>query len=187
MKPRVIYFGLAGLGLVVVWYFAALLPMSAKSKSVRQATVEVEKRLEDYNQTCLELPKFIEANENLETLRSELNSSLFAKSDILQLFRQLAQDAQEHNLKLVEISPPVSELLELNRQAVVDNEPQFLNVRLDLRGRYVAFGKFVEHLESQPYFRSINSCMVRGTQTKQPTVDLTVAFRALLGSIEEQS
>jgi len=187
MRQRVTYFGLAGLGLIVVWYFAVLHPISARSESVRKAIDDVERRLEDYNRTCLELPRFLEANENLEALRSELNSSLFAKSDILDLFRQLSQDAHEHDLELVEISPPVSELLELNRQAMVDNEPQFLNVQLDLRGRYIAFGKFVEHLETQPYFRSINRCMVRGAQESRPTVDMTVAFRALLGSIEEQS
>ena len=187
MRQRVTYFVLAGMGLIVVWYFAAFIPISAKLESVRQTTIDTEKQLEDYNRTGIELPKFLEANKNLEILRSELNSSLFAKSDILDLFRQLSQDAQGYGLELVEISPPVSELLKLNRQAIEDNEPQFLNVQLDLKGQYIAFGKFVEHLETQPYFRSINRCMVRGAQESQPTVDMTVAFRALLGSIKEQS
>ncbi|MCD6250163.1 MAG: hypothetical protein J7J98_07540 [candidate division Zixibacteria bacterium] len=187
MRQRVTYFSIASVALIVVWYFAVFTPMSAKLESVRQTTVDTERRLEDYNRTGLELPKFLEANKNLEFLRSELNSSLFAKSDILDLFRQLSQDAQEYGLELVELSPPVSELLKLNRQAIEDNEPQFLNVQLDLKGQYIAFGKFVEHLETQPYFRSINNCMIRGTQESRPTVDMTVAFRALLGSIEEQS
>lgn len=187
MKQRVTYFGLAALGMIVIWYFAALLPTSAKSKACHESIAEIEARLEDYNRTCLELPEFLEANENLEALRTELNSSLFAKGDILQLFHQIAQDARDHDLELVEISPPVSELLELNRRAIMENEPQFLNVRLDLRGQYIAFGKFVAHLESRPYFRQINSCQVRGTLESKPTIDMSVAFRALLGSVEDRS
>ncbi len=187
MKQRVTYFGLAALGMIAIWYFTALLPMSARSSACHESIAELEDRLKDYNRTCLELPEFLEANDNLEALRSELNSSLFAKSDILQLFHQLARDARNHNLELVEISPPISELLELNRRAILENEPQFLNVKLDLRGRYIAFGKFVEHLESRPYFRQINSCQVRGAQESKPTIDMSVAFRALLGSVEDRS
>ena len=187
MKRLVISFVCASLGLVVLWYFLVLLPMAAKSEAVSKAIVEVEKQLEDYNRTCKELPSFLEANENLEALRSELNSSLYAKGDILELFQQISRDAVDHNLILVEISPPVSELLELNRRTPIDNEPQFLNVSLDLRGRYVNFGRFVVHLESQPYFRSINGCAVHGTQMVRQSVDMTVSFKALIGSMEDQA
>lgn len=187
MKQRAMYFVLAGLALIALWYFAALVPTSAKQKAVDESIAATEARLEEFNRTCLELPDFLEANENLETLRSELNSSLFAKADILDLFQQLAQDAIDHDLELVEISPPIAELLELNRQVVIDNSPQFLNVQLDLKGKYIAFGKFVEHLETQPYFRAVNKCMVRGDVERRPTVNLTVGFRALLGSVENPS
>ena len=187
MKKRCTLYGLAGLGPILIWYFFVFAPTANKLDSVHQAIVDVERQLDDYNHTFKKLPEFLRANKNFELLRSELNSSLFAKSDILELFRQLSQDADKFRLDLVEISPPVSELLELNRLAVIDNEPQFLNVTLDFKGRYVDFGRFVSHLESKPYFRAINTCFIRGTQTLQPTVDLSVSFKALIGTVEDQA
>lgn len=187
MTRRIAYFITGGLALLALWYFVAYRPITSDSRAVKDAVTDVKKRLDDYNRTCLELPKFLEENRNLEEQRSELNSSLFAKSDILDLFHHLAKEAQEYDLQLVEISPPVSELLELNRRAPLDNEPQFLNVQLDFRGQFVPFGKFVEHLETEPFFRSVNTCFIHGSLDRRPTVDLTLGFRALLGSLEDQS
>jgi hypothetical protein len=99
----------------------------------------------------------------------------------------LTDDAQAHSLRLVQISPPISELLELNRQAAVDNAPLFLNLTLDLRGRYIDFGQFIGELETKPYFRSVKNCVVRGGQTTEPAVDMTVSFKALIGTAEVAS
>ncbi len=184
MKKQVSLYAVAAIGASLIWCFLAYLPLKAKQDNLRRKTEEVRRQLTDYSRTTEELPAFLKANQNLETRRGELNSSLFAKSDILDLFRQINEDASDHNLELVEISPPVSELLELNRQATIDNEPQFLNIRLDFKGCYVDFGRYLSGLESKPYFRTVNACVIRGNQLVQPTVDLTVSFKALIGMVE---
>lgn len=185
MKQKIALYAVSTAGLSLVWYLVVFSLVNTKLDAVQVRTTEVQAQLADYTKTVKELPAFLAANESLERLRNELNSSLFAKGDILQLFRQLATDAAEHNLELVQISPPVAELLELNRLALIDNEPQFLNVTLDLKGQYLDFGRYMIHLEARPYFRTINTCVIRGNPDLQPTVDMAVSFKALIGSLEE--
>ena len=132
-----------------------------------------------------QLPRFLEENKQLERQRGRLNSSLFAKDDILKLFDHISEEASGYDLRLVEITPPVAELLELNRQATDANTPQFLNITLHFQGNFVNFGQYVSTLEEKPYFRAVNSCVVRGGQTIQPAVDLSVSFKALIGTVEE--
>ena len=185
MTQRISVFGSVALGVLALWYLFVYAPTSHRLRQLRADANEVERQLQDYNQTLADLPEFLEANESLEQLRGRLNSSLFAKNDILDLFDQITVEASKYNLKLIEITPPVSELLELNRRASMANEPQFLNITLHFEGGYVDFGQYVSRLEKKPYFRSVNSCVIRGNQLLQPVVDLSVSFKALIGTVEE--
>jgi len=175
------------LALLGLWYFLAFTPTFARLNSVRGEVDGALRQLADYNRTIQELPEFLKVNDNLQVMRHRLNSSLYAKSEILDLFHQLTTDAQDHNLQLVQISPPVSELLELNRQASVDNSPLFLSVTLDFRGNFLDFGRFVSNLETKPYFRSVKNCVLRDSQTSQYTIDMSLSFKALIGTTEVSS
>jgi hypothetical protein len=185
MKQRVTLYAAALLAMTLVWYFAYYSPTREEREALADEILTAEAQLKDYNRTIQELPTFLAANRNLELLRGELNSSLFAKGDILELFWQLSRDAAGYGLQVVEISPPVAELLELNRRAPDEHDPQFLNITLDLEGDYLALGRYIRQLEAKPYFRSINSCTIRGTRIVQPTIHLSISFKALIGSVEE--
>ena len=184
MNKRVsLYFAVA-FGLCLIWYFLGYQPHQAERDQLQQQIEEAQRQLADFSRTIEEVPNYLKANENLRLLRGELNSSLYAKNDILALFQQITDEATEHNLELIEINPPLSELLDLNRQTVTENEPQFLNITLNFKGRYTDFGRYLGQLETKPYFRTVNTCIIKGTQIAQPQVDLMVSFKALLGTVE---
>jgi len=186
-RQRVAIYAAGILAMLVLWYFTVYTPASKKLTSERNEVNQALRQLDDYGRTIRELPEFLKANEKLEAVRRELNSSLYAKNEIMDLFHQLSSDAQNHNLQLVQISPPVSELLELNRQASADNAPLFLNLTLDLQGNYVDFGRFIGELESKPYFRSMRNCSIRGAQTPERNIDMSLSFKALIGTREATS
>ncbi|MEW5795757.1 MAG: hypothetical protein AB1772_05300 [Candidatus Zixiibacteriota bacterium] len=187
IKNRITLFGFAAAALAVVWYFLVYCPTAQCLKVAHDDIDEAQLQLADFNRTMAELPEYLQADQNLQVLRHELNSSLYAKDDIVELFRQIVREANDYGLRLVQITPPVSELLELNRQASAENNPLFLNVTLDFRGEYLDFGRFVTRLETQPYFREATACHIRGQQTPSPVLDLSLSFRALLGSVEAAS
>lgn len=187
VQQRVALYAAGVLAMLALWYFVVYTPTSRSLASESNEVANALRQLADYNRTVQELPGFLTANEKLEADRRELNSSLYAKNDIMDLFHQLTADAQNHSLKLVQITPPVSELLELNRLATADNAPLFLNLTLDLEGDYVDFGRFIGDLESKPYFRSIKACVIRGAQPPVRTIDMSLSFKALIGTREAAS
>jgi|GEM_PF-882278 len=180
-------YGTAIPALMIIGYFVAYAPAARRLESVRYEVTDAQRKLDDYRLTMAELPAFLEADRNLESMRRQLNSSLFAKGDILELFRQLTREAENHSLQLVQITPPIDELLELNRQASPGNIPLYLSVTLDFKGQYADFGRYVSRLEAMPYFRSVKACYLRGRQTVQPVIDMSLSFKALIGTTEEAS
>jgi len=187
LRHRVAIYAAGVLAMLALWYFAVYTPASESLSSDRDEVNNALRQLADYSRTVRELPEYLTANERLEAARREINSSLYAKSEIMDLFHQLTTDAQNHGIKLVQINPPVSELLELNRQASVDNMPLFLNLTLDFEGHYIDFGRFIGDLESKPYFRSIRTCVIRGAQTPERAIDMSLSFKALIGTGEAAS
>ncbi|MCP4684508.1 MAG: type 4a pilus biogenesis protein PilO [bacterium] len=182
MKRRLTIYTVTSLLLILAWFLLIYSPTVQRKQALNLRINEAEQQLADFNRTMEELPQYLKASNNLERFKNELNSSLYAKSDILELLEQITGDAVDNGLTVVEISPPVKELLLLNRATDLETEPQFLNITLSLSGKYLDFGKYVGHLETTPYFRKINSCTARGAREVQPEVSFTLSFKALIGA-----
>lgn len=178
MKQWIVYV-VATAVVVVVWLAAVMYPIERDRAEFLHRSGTAERQLIDFQTTVQQLPVFIESQRRMEALKNALHSRLYSKEEILELFDRIRVSANEHGLKVVEISPPVEELLALNRQAPQDGRPQFLNLQLTLAGDYIAFGKFVASIEDAPYFRGINGCMINYFEDKDG-ITANLGFRALL-------
>ncbi|HUV30271.1 MAG TPA: hypothetical protein VMY05_04150 [Acidobacteriota bacterium] len=184
MRARVAAYVCVGMVLLCLWAILVYRPLDREHGQVLQQVADVEAQLTDINRTLARLPEFLAVSSQLEESRLHLQSSLYAKRDILKLLERITDQAEEHGLTLTEIIPPVNELLELNRIVAQPDEPQFLNLVLRLNGSYRGFGRFVGGLESAPYFRGINSCQIVSSRDVNRKVTFSVGFRALLGNVE---
>lgn len=187
MNRRLIYYYLGAIALVAAWYFVVRQPEAAEQKKLNDEIAAAESKLADYRTTVADLPTILEQQKQLLSSKSELESSLFAKRDILKLFRELNDHVDRHNLQITEISPPLSELVALNQKMQQPGEPLFLNIKLTIRGGYIEFGQYVAELEQQPYFRGINRCVVQSGQSSNDPTIFRIDFKALLGSTEQSS
>ena len=187
MKQRIIVFVAAALGFVALWVFLLQQPAARRQAQLDADLAATQATLADYRTTVADLPAILAQQNRLKSSRAELASKLFAKQDILELFRELDNDVRSHDLRITEISPPVHELLELNRKLQIPDEPLFLNIRLTIRGGYVEFGKYVQGLEQAPYFRGVNRCTITNSSVPGDPTIFTIDFRALLGSTAESS
>jgi len=187
MKRRVILYSFAAVALALAWLLLIYSPTASRKQALDAQISEAEQQLVDFNRTMEELPRYLQTSSNLARFKDELNSSLYAKNDILELLEQITQDAVDNGLAVVEISPPVTELLELNRATDLESEPQFLNITLSLSGQYLDFGRYISQLEATPYFRRINSCTARGGRQPEPQVSFTLSFKALIGAPRESA
>jgi len=184
MRYRPIAYLGAALVILCVWQFLVSEYLSRDHALLLEQTAKAEAQLADFRMTVAQLPDFLARSKSLEASKLHLQSSLYAKGDILRLLGKIDDQARARGMRIKEITPPISELLALNNATDNPSEPQFLNITLRLEGDYVGFGKFVTDLEQATYFRGINTCRINGSPSQNVKIDFSVGFRALLGSTE---
>jgi Tfp pilus assembly protein PilO len=180
MKKRAGIYTVVAVLMASGWYALAYRPTVRHKAALEGKIAEAQSQLDDFDATIMSLPSHLETERNLLQSKQGLQSKLYGKDEILELFRRLKEDARTHQLEITEISPPVSELLKLNELARDKNELQFLNLTLDITGTYIDFGRFADDLEHMAFFRGVNYCRIT-PQSEQPGyVDITLGVRALL-------
>jgi hypothetical protein len=172
----------AAVALVAVWYYLGYAPTRLALHTLDDQIRACETQLNDYQTTIAQVPVLIRVSNEMNTRKSRQASVLFAKGDIMRMFAQLRTLASDERMAVTEITPPVSELLTLNTASQNPGDPLFLNVTVQVRGDYVGFGRFVEHVEKLPYFCGTNTCSVQGLLDKSGPVVYTVGFKALLAN-----
>ena len=130
---------------------------------------------------------FIKGYNELQSTRSNLTARLYTKDDILRLFDRLYLEAGHENLTIIEITPPIEELLSLNRQVGDPTKPLFLNISVRLEGGYVDFARFVRVIENSEFYRGTNLCQIIGARDDVYRLKQVYGFKALLGSLESNS
>lgn len=185
-KKAYIYFGVT-LAFVLVWYFLFIAPMSKEKAELNSRLESAQSQLADFSATLAELENFLKLQEQLKNERVSLDSRLYAKEDIIRLFDQLKDQANQRNLAITEITPPVEELIRLNETVPDSTKPQFLTIGLRIEGAYTEFGRFVGDIEKAAYFRGINRCQISSGRKDFEKVAYSVTFKALLGRSGEKS
>ncbi|MFC1475284.1 hypothetical protein ACFLQG_01420 [Candidatus Zixiibacteriota bacterium] len=172
------------LGVIVLWIFFLFFPYVQKKNDISQKTIETENRLVDFKRTIDMLPEIIEKRKSLQKEKFSLDSKLYTKAEVLSLFKELKIKAALKNLEVTEITPSVEELLYLNKIVPDSTQPQFLNIGLNLSGDFINFGKFINTLEEEEYFRGINRCIIAGKLEEDNEITMFIGFKALLSRTE---
>lgn len=187
MNRAYLFYAGITLALVGLWFFGAFVPFQKEYEQARVEIDQAETQLADFQKTISELPVYIAKHQNLLNQRDDLNSKLYTKKDVLELFDALKFEAFRKNVSVTEITPPIEELLYLNTIIPDSSQPQFLNIGLKMEGDFVGFGKFIEEIEHAEYFRGINECKVYGHSDDKTKITMHLGFKALLGSLREEA
>ncbi len=187
MKRRLVLYSGIALTLLVAWSLLLYSPLSNELVSAQVRTVQAKQQIAEFRRIMSELPVYLETHRVLEQNRTDLNEALYARDDILELFDWISNRAQALNLKVIEITPPVEELLLLNNLMPDPDKPPFLNLTVRLQGGYVNFGNYVAFIESAEFFRGVNMCQITTSLDQAGPTDFLIGFQALLGQIEETS
>ncbi len=168
--------------MVVLWGYLVWIPHARKTQAADRLAEETRRQLAEAQQFTLQLPAFMDTQERLQAQRIDLNSRLYAAADIMALLRELRDQAAELNLRVIEITPSIDELLRLNQALTRSSEPQYLNIEILLSGEFVSLGEFVRHIEHEEYTRGINRCIMSGARDGSEPLQMQFGFRALLGT-----
>lgn len=181
-----IYSGIA-VAMLAAWYLLLFIPLHKAQARVQLRAEQAREQLVEYQRIMVQLPMYLETYRDLAKARVDLNDGLYARDQILELFDLLTEQAERRGLKVVEISPPVEELLLLNSILPGSDQPPFLNLTVKLEGGYVDFGKYVQSIEKAEFFRGINRCLMTTAVDETAPTTYTISFQALLGNREANS
>jgi hypothetical protein len=162
------------------WYYGIYEPTRQQLETVDRKILDAETQLRDYQSTVAQVPLLLRASSDLGARKRRQNSVLFAKQDILKMFDQVAEEARNERMSVVEIAPPLSELLTLNAARKNPDEALFLNMTVRVMGDYVGFGRFAERVERLPYFRGVTNLLILGTADKSAPLVYSIGFKAML-------
>lgn len=168
--------------MIILWVALIYFPAQSKLTNIAQKSQLMSDELGDYKRTIEKLPEYLETYKNLDSLKKRLNEKLYTKHDVLKLFERMEKLAYANNLYLTEITPPVSELLYLNKIVADSTKSLNLNITIRLIGGYKDFGKFSMLLEKEDFFQKLNNCQVIGSRQKDFQLSHLISFKAILGT-----
>jgi len=180
-----LYFITVGI-ICMVSLFALFLPARQKQRALSQQMLREKAKLSDFKTTLESLPAYLNRSADLRKTKRNLSDKLYTRSEVLNLLRHLYLDAAVYHLNIKEVTPPVNELLQLNSAVTDSLQPLFLNVYLKMDGKYTDFGRFVQNVESDDYYRGTNICQIIGSKEETRRLNFNFGFKVLLGLVEEQ-
>ncbi len=184
MKRPTLLYSVIIAALIFLYGYFAFLPQQQQQQALSDQKKNYKSQLLQLERVVLQMPTVLRTRDQLHQKKSTLHSRLFAKADVLHLFEEIEQYAKANRLELIEITPPVHELLELNRLSSDPNQPLFINVEVRLSGGFIDFGRFVYDLETDNHWRGLNRCLLTGSRDGTRPLQLVVGFKALLGEAD---
>jgi Tfp pilus assembly protein PilO len=187
MKSLPAKYIILGVAILIVWVFAAFVPSYRTHLRIGEDTAEAQRQLNDFETTLNRLPDFIKGFNALQSTRRNLTAKLYTKDDVMRLFDRLYIEAGENSLTITEITPPIEELLALNKQIGDPTKPMFLNISVRMEGGYGDFARFVRAVEQSDFYRGTNICQIMGAKDEVYQLKQIYGFKALLGNFESKS
>ena len=180
MKLRVSLYVLGSVAIALLWYSFLIAPAHRAQAQLATEIQAAQVQLEDFQATLNQLPVFLQTRDGLSRKIEEINSHLYSRQEMLDLFDHVELLAREQGLFVRELAPRIEELLALAQSAPTPGQPQSLGMSLRLTGDYLAFGRFVETLEKEAYFKSVEKCLISDSPDMNGRLLFDLQFKALL-------
>lgn len=165
------------------WYLLLVIPTQQKHSRLRNSLDTANLQIKDFRNIMMIAPEFYKNHEELKRQKLHLTSQLYSKENLLSLFDELKARANKNNLKVVEFTPSVEELLRINRLLPDEKKPQTLNIIVTLNGQLEDIGTFVKGVESDNFYQGVDFCRILNHVDGQINSDFIYGFKAVLGTL----
>ncbi|PWB76453.1 hypothetical protein C3F09_00345 [candidate division GN15 bacterium] len=180
MKLRITLFVIAGAGIVFLWYLFLISPAHRAQARLQADLTATQIQLEDFQATLNQLPVYLQTRDGINRKIGEINSRLFSRQEMLDLFDQVERMARNEGLAVTELAPHLEELLVLAQTPPTPGQPQTMMLDIRMLGDYLSFGQFIESLEKQAYFKMIDKCLISDSPDLSGRLLFDLQFKALL-------
>lgn len=183
MKKRHYIVGAIAIAMILLWFLVLVGPTLEKRAKIRVELQIANQQFQDFEKIVTSAPEFYRTHEKIKLQKEKLASQLYSKENLLSLFKDLEDRAARNNLKVIEFTPSVEELLLMNRLVLDGNSPQTLNIVVTLSGELRDLGNFLKGVESQNFYQGIDMCRISNSVDGQKNSNMILGFKAVLGTL----
>jgi hypothetical protein len=163
------------LAFTLLWYLMLWKPLQAREYALAAAITTAEAKTVSYQRALGELESLLDRHREL--LRKEsMSETVSGKEQVVAMYALLDSLGSTSNLRLLEITPSVSELIAYLRTWNSAQSALTVPVRMNLEGRYQALGQLVGVLEGQGFFRGLRHCQLNGSADLYPNCRMEITF-----------
>ena len=171
--------------LFVLWLILFMVPQKKSEKLIEQSLTESEKRVINYRTIMHEFPDYIQSRHQLFEKKKHLLSKLYSKDDLVKLFSRFENKSKGYDIRIIEITPSVDELLKLNRQLLKENKPQVLRIEIRMQAGLSDVGRFIQEIENEDFYFGLNFCQISNPPAGEEYSEIRFGFNAILGTIRD--
>lgn len=187
LHKNTIILSLALLALVVASIFLVQRPIEDSYQEVSIENQSFHTKIDQYGLKFRRVNEILQRRNLLSSQRSLLLSTLYSCAEALKLVENIDSRADRLNLNIREISPPVSELLQIGNTHPGDSAPHFLNISVGMTGGFKEAGIFLEEIQEENWFWDLNSMHIRAREEGKVPAEYAMSFRAILGPVNAKN
>ncbi len=162
------------------WFLLYQPRLNARQKTVAEIK-ELQKQLDETKARIAQMPKLRAKKEQLGMEIAGIWERVVPRSEMLGLFRQLAQEAERQRVRFLEVAPPgLDTLLEEEGPSAQVRPVPFM---VTVQGRYLDIGRFVEGLAQYPYFVRVPDFDINAREDIRPEVEAKMLVNIYASSL----
>lgn len=183
MKQRHIIVLSISIIMLAVWYILLVQPTQQEHTKINIEITDAQTQIKDFKHIMMIAPEYYKNHDRIKQEKMRLSSLLYSKDNLLSLFDELESRAKTNNLRVVEFTPSVEELLRINHLIPDESKPQTLNIVITLKGRLQDLGAFVKGVEAENFYQGVDFCIITNSLDGQKNSDFVYGLKAVLGTL----
>ncbi|MEO0087104.1 MAG: type 4a pilus biogenesis protein PilO [candidate division WOR-3 bacterium] len=174
--------GLIVLFLIIVIFVIFLYqPKIASRAKLKSEAKALKTKIEELRKLAKETEVLKQRIAKLEEENREFVARIAPRSEVLQLVRQLSEEAKKYNIKFLSIRPPGLDTL--LTQETKENPLRPIPFEITLQGRYLDIGKFIADLRKFPYFIKVYELEFTGKDEIKPLIEARILVNIFASSL----
>ncbi len=148
--------------------------LKAEAKALKSRIEELRKLAKETEILKLKIAKLEEENR-------EFVARIAPRSEILNLAKQLSEEAKKYNIRFISIRPPGLDTLLTQETKETPLRP--IPFEITLQGRYLDIGKFIADLRKFPYFIKVYELEFIGKDEIKPLIEARILVNIFASSL----
>ena len=108
-----------------------------------------------------------------------LDEKILSRRDFTRILEQLAEATRERNIRIISMKP--REEAKANPDSLCESLP----IEMEIRGRYIDLGRYLEDLKDRPLLLNVESLQIRPDEKEAPILSVHMVLTAYMWRIRE--